>query len=193
MLKRITIPALILLFIGCSSSSNDDKSNNDKIIDETIKGKLVDGYIKNATLCLDKNLNGFCDIHEKTSSTNDNGEFVFTNVVKSNELTAIIGFGGIDTATNQAFEGQMKAILKLNTKEDTIISPITDIVASSFLNSSKKLDLYTLNEIKEKIAENLNIDKKNFFEVFRKELATISVIGEIIVSSFVFNLSIAFI
>ena len=49
-----------LFLAACSSGSGDSVS---------LGGKIIDGYIKGATVCLDENNNGACDIGEPSTTS----------------------------------------------------------------------------------------------------------------------------
>jgi hypothetical protein len=150
MFKNITISILLLIIVLFDYNS---KSNNNI----EISGIIVDGYIKDATICLDMNLNGLCNYNEKTTITDINGNFKFTNINKSDNFASIIGSGGIDTATNKPLKGQMKTIIKLDSDKKVFVTPVTDIIASSFILSSVK-SIDTLNNIETTIANNLGLN-----------------------------------
>ena len=70
-----------------------------------VRGQLVDGYIKGATVFADANNNGVLDAGEQTATTGANGEFFFA----SDAQGPIVAIGGIDTATKVAFTGTLTA------------------------------------------------------------------------------------
>jgi subtilisin-like proprotein convertase family protein len=159
MFKNIVISLLLLLFIGCGGgdSGGDSPDPTTPIVYTEVNGQLIDGYIKNATVCLDSNLNGLCDSDEKTTLSDDNGNFKFTNIVKSDKFVSLISNGGIDTITNKDFEGQIKTIVNLNDSGKSLVTPITDMIASAFISSTNK-NIDTLKDIEIKLANNLNLD-----------------------------------
>lgn len=93
---------LILIGCGGGSSSTDTGGGGttppvNETINKIINGTAIDGYIKNATVCLDENENDTCDNGEATVQTNDDGTFTLN--VSSKGIKPIIISGGIDTAT----------------------------------------------------------------------------------------------
>lgn len=107
-------------------------------------GLFVDGYIKDATLCLDLDYDGLCTATEASSSSTESGVFTFTDAtVQVNTLLPIIAYGGIDTFTSLNYTAQLKTIISVNDVNSTptaitIISPLTDMVATDFLQKSEK-------------------------------------------------------
>jgi hypothetical protein len=157
--NTLSIITSSLLLSACGGSSGDTTSSTS--ITSSFSGIAVDGYISGATTCLDLNINSSCDASEPTTVTDDTGKFTFSNLtVNTNTLYPVIVSGGIDTATGKNFEGEMKNIISSNDINDGIqlnVSPLTDLVATSFLQSSTK-DESALTSSKSSIANALGIE-----------------------------------
>lgn len=161
--------ALSLGFSACgggggdssSSSNNNGGGTSPTSNTKTFSGIAVDGYISGGTACLDKNINGICDNGEPTTPTNANGKFTFTDVeVESGKLIPVIVTGGTDTATNKPFEGSLSNIINTDdiaTNTSLFVSPLTDLVATSFLVSNDKSSA-SLALIKTNVASSLNLN-----------------------------------
>jgi uncharacterized protein YdgA (DUF945 family) len=148
------------LFIGCDTNNSSFSTSNINIM-----GKVVDGYIKDATICLDTNLNNICDTDELTTKSDENGSFVFNNIVKSSSIFNIIASGGTDTAINKPYVGTLKKIINLkdtNNSLDTIISPVSNIVATTFLQNKNNLTIEELEITNKKVANNLDLNETTF-------------------------------
>ncbi len=128
-----------------------------------VNGTVVDGYIDNATVCLDINKNNICDDSEPTTNSDENGLFKFTNVIlEESSFIPIIAYGGIDTATDKNFDGQLRTILDTsNISENSIVSPLTDLVTQAFLDTDMNSS-DTLNNVKTEVA--------NIFSIPRAEI-----------------------
>ena len=113
-MKRISLIAGILFFIGCGGGSSG--SNNKT---EIISGKVVDGYVKNAKVCVDLNKNFKCDNNEPFTFSNEKGEY--TLEIPSNQEEILISIGGIDTSTNK------EAITMLSSTKYKNITPFTTL------------------------------------------------------------------
>jgi hypothetical protein len=50
---------------------------------QTVTGRVADGYISGATVCLDQNGNKLCDAGEPTATTTSGGYFTFSNVAST--------------------------------------------------------------------------------------------------------------
>lgn len=157
--KTILLGTTLFIFLACDSS-NYELMEDDSLID-TISGVVVDGYISNATVCLDINNNSICDSDELTTQSDQNGSFTFNNLkLTKDSLITILSSGGIDTATNENFNAQLKKIvpLKNQIENNLTITPLTDLIAVSFLKSDNYNQL-ALDDAKTKIADSLGISK----------------------------------
>lgn len=82
---------------------------------EVTVGRAIDGYIKDATVFADANLNGEQDDGEAFTTTDENGEF--TLVGGTGPLVMV---GGTDTATDLPFTGVLTA-----PAGSSVVSPLT--------------------------------------------------------------------
>ncbi len=138
----------------------DDNVTIPDDVNITFSGAMVDGYISGATLCLDYDYDGVCGGGEATSTTTSSGTFTFTNaIVQRNTLFPIIGFGGEDSFTSLSLNGELKNIVTTNDVTpitSTIISPLTDMVTTEFLQQSVK-NKTSLNEVTARVATAFNL------------------------------------
>ena len=168
---------LLLTFSACGGG--DSSSSSPSTVNTiSFSGVAVDGYIRGATACLDTNINAVCDNTEPTTITLADGTFTFSDVeVNDGVLMPVIISGGFDTATGKVFTGELKNII--NTTDiaqhtSFSVSPLSDLVAASFLASNDKSDT-ALQTIKLNVAaslglsvEKLDADPMQDKEVFAK-------------------------
>jgi len=134
MKKYYLLSLIATIFIMGCSSTDDTTDNND--VNTTFSGVVSDGYIKNAKVCLDLNLNGSCDTNEPSTTTDINGKFnldVTTADVNSTyfNIAPIISVGGINTITNETANTLIAP--RYNITKDINITPITTL--GYFMNS----------------------------------------------------------
>jgi hypothetical protein len=153
------------LFNGCSGGNKQNKdSSTPKIL--SFSGIAVDGYLSGATVCIDNDINGYCDITEPITKTKTDGTFSFDKIdTVGKSLLPIIVTGGIDSATQKDFNSTLKTIF--NTKvyksgEVVTVSPLTDLIATLYLKSTVK-DAKTLENIIQNIISTLNLSKTDIF------------------------------
>ena len=148
----------IILLTGCGGMEEEDTSGSSPAPSSTtLSGTESDGYIKNANVCLDTNLNGMCDTTERSTTTNSSGHLSFSSI--TNSLVSVVASGGIDTAIDKQYVGSLKKIIKVNLSNSTNsfnITPLSDIVAAYFLNSSEKTSS-KLDEIEKQLATALGL------------------------------------
>ncbi len=82
-------------------------------------GTVIDGYLKGATVFIDKNGNGKLDSDEVSTVTDDKGNFS----LPGGNTGRIIAFGGTDISTGLPFKGLLKA-----PEGSKVITPLTTLV-----------------------------------------------------------------
>lgn len=157
--------ATALFLIGCSNGGGGGgNSSSTPATGTTVSftGVVVDGYISEATVCLDTNVNAKCDSGEPTTMTTSDGTFSFTNVkVPSAKLVPVIVTGGTDTATGKAFVGELKHIVdvkNITNSSYVYVTPLTDLVATSFIDSSSQ-SVSTITQANADVARALGLSE----------------------------------
>lgn len=137
-----------LIFLSSCSGSSSSSGNN-------ISGFAVDGYLANATVCIDSNANATCDNAENSTTTNENGYFSLKTSTNADNQTMLV-IGGVDSASSKNFAGKIKKLMSSSDdKNNIIISPITTMVHNAYKKGN------SIDIAKQKIATalNLSIDK----------------------------------
>jgi hypothetical protein len=165
-LKSVVISTAVSMFlIGCSAvddlkSDLEKKYGDDidKIVEQlSIKGKVIDGYLKDAVVCLDLNQDGYCQSDsEPMSTTLSDGSFKLNisaeqRADKNFDEAMLLVFGGIDMDTGKDFTGKLYAS---NDGSGVLnISPLTTLVAKSVQKELNKHENLSREQIQEKINE----------------------------------------
>jgi|GEM_PF-2196300 len=122
----------------------------------TLTGKVIDGYVKEATVFADANGDGVQNENEVSTTTNASGDFELTGATG-----AIIASGGIDISTGETFKGVLKApagssvITPLTTLQQGFVdaghtpAQAQELLAKAFGFDSTKVDLQTYDPIAE--------------------------------------------
>ena len=147
---KLAFFSFLLIFLAACEESSFLESQEDNV---SFGGIVVDGYISGATVCLDLNNNDSCDNTEPRTTSDENGIFSFSSR-NFNDYTfvPVIAVGGVDTATNKAFEGELKTIIDTSVlvqDSQIIINPLTDLVSASFLRATNKNKLALSDAIQE--------------------------------------------
>lgn len=124
--KIVSIVAITtLLLAGCANTKQD----NTQHIYHRLSGRVADGYIAGAKVCLDTNHNGICDSSEPYTTTLRNGKFNFTHLTNKqidSSLIVQITKQSIDTDNNKAIK---IPYIMLAPEKSTFISPLTTLIA----------------------------------------------------------------
>lgn len=140
------------LLVGCGGGSSGDNGTTQSNI--SYGGAVIDGYIKNATVCLDLSLDGICDNSEPSTKTDNNGAYslIVTPTQQNHQnfnIAPIIAFGGTDIDTGDDFTGKLQAQVSGNTANVTPLTTIlSKLVQEEVSSSTSKTDLE--NKIKAK-------------------------------------------
>ncbi|MDG3085870.1 hypothetical protein P7F88_07080 [Vibrio hannami] len=79
--KSIFGIAVLAALYGCGGG--DDATTDTSVVStggQSLSGQAADGYLYNATVCLDLNDNKVCDTSEPSVTTGENGEFTITGL-----------------------------------------------------------------------------------------------------------------
>ena len=120
-----------LLLSGCGGGSNDNTVVGPPVVPTTVDQTVtvVDGLIKGALVCLDKNANGACDADETQGTTAADGTVKLTlPIADANKYTvlAVVPADAVD-----ADNGVVGTAYTLKSPADkpTVVSPLTTLVA----------------------------------------------------------------
>ena len=118
------VVASTLSFIGCDSGSGSDTNTTQtsSSSSSSSSGAVVDGYIKNANVCIDLNGNLKCDPNEPTAKTDANGKY---NITTTEDINGkfVIASGGFDINRGEDFNSTF--ISKLDNNLNSNLTPLT--------------------------------------------------------------------
>ncbi|OTG64552.1 hypothetical protein B9T29_00800 [Acinetobacter sp. ANC 3903] len=116
----------------------------------TINGLAVDGPLAGATVT-------FTECNNATTTTKSDGTFTFPQGCTSSPVTIT---GGIDTATDLPFTGEIKAPKRTSNEQNTIVvSPITTLIQASIAAGA------TPEQATQQIATALNLTGKDLLSI----------------------------
>ena len=118
-----------LTLAGCGGGSSGTTSTTPAVATTTpVSTTVIDGAIKNAVVCLDKNNNGACDADEPQGRTDVAGN-VTLNVADADvgkyPILAVVGTDAVDADT-----GPVATAYTMTAPADkpTVVSPLTTMV-----------------------------------------------------------------
>lgn len=146
--SKIALFVSSLCVVSCGGTGQDIGSVNTNTA--TVSGVGIDGYLANATVCLDTNENNKCDAWEPSDTTDNDGNFSFTTAITANDAVVRIK-GGYDAQTNEPFLGQITTRVDVEngqTLSNTAITPLTTLVthASTVEDRQKLLGALDITE-----------------------------------------------
>ena len=174
------VASSLLLLTGCggsSSSSNNDEGTQSSVV----KGKAIDGYLRNATVILDMNNNGYFDVGEPITATLPDGSFnLDVSSVKNDanySKAMLVIYDGIDNDTGNRFTGKIKAPNDGNLTQINVTPITTQVVALMDQNVSKteaEQKVKTIFDIPANVSLNANpiaLNKKGDPSLLKASLA----------------------
>ena len=120
--------ALAALVAGCGGGGGGVSSGP-----VALTGKIIDGYIGNATVCLDVNSNLRCDAGEPTTVSAADGSYSlsYAGSVDGMQILAVVGPGAVDSVLGtitKAFD------LLAPAENASVVTPLTTLVSNEMLN-----------------------------------------------------------
>ncbi len=154
-LQTLTSAAIIATLSGCgggggvssSGASATDQTDatgntvtNPTTTPETISGRVADGYLQGAVVCVDLNENRSCDDDEPSAISGEGGtyEIVKTAETEGKPIVADVPASAIDEDTNEPIGKEL--VLSAPAERPDFISPITTLVHQE-LDDNPALDV----------------------------------------------------
>jgi len=126
---------LCVLLVACGGGGGGGGSGGDSKVATSIT--VIDGYIKGATVCVDKNDNGACEADETQGTTDENGK-VTLNIpaadVGKYHIVAYVPAGAIDSDTGKAVGTAFT--LRAPKDENSVVTPLTTLVVQKIEGDS---------------------------------------------------------
>jgi len=161
----IVVPLALNSCGGGGGGSSGNENDGNKIV--TISGLAEDGYLKDAKVCLDKNLNHTCNNDEPFTWTDNNGKYILKNIRKDEQanfpiIVEIVANKTIDQDTGEVIENSF--VLTTPLSKNAVISPITTLVQglldnNSSLNLNQASNIISLTDDNSKLFEDYIADE----------------------------------
>jgi hypothetical protein len=119
--------AVAALVAGCGGGGGGSSGTS------ALTGKIIDGYIGGATVCLDVNSNLRCDAGEPTTTSAADGSYSlsYAGSVDGMQILAVVGPGAVDSelgTITKAFD------LLAPAENASVVTPLTTLVSNEMLN-----------------------------------------------------------
>jgi hypothetical protein len=126
---RLAVAAAVLSLAACGGGSDSAAPSTAPVVTTTaLSTTVIDGALKNATVCLDKNGNGACDAGEPSGKTDASGNVtiqVDNADVGKYPILAVVGTDAIDADTGAV---PVPFTLKAPADKTGVVSPLTTLV-----------------------------------------------------------------
>ncbi|WP_087018528.1 hypothetical protein [Thaumasiovibrio subtropicus] len=139
-MKRISLSILALAVLsGCNGGSSETSSpvSGKK---ESLSGKVADGYLQGATVCLDINNNMLCDAEEPQGHSDENGQYSIEieNLDQANRhpIIAIVDRSVIDDDTKETVVNPYTLVAPPG--RHAFVSPMTTLLAANAKDYSQE-------------------------------------------------------
>lgn len=136
----LLISALSLVACGGGSGSSNSSTSSSPSAPTTVTGKVIDGYIVGATVCLDVNSNNVCDAGEPQSVSTAGGAYSFQYVGDASQMHVIaqIPVGAVDEDTGPVTQPYTMAAPVAHAEA---ITPLSTLVTSAIQESKNQISV----------------------------------------------------
>lgn len=142
-------------------------------LDIIFRGIILDDYVKNAKICIDKNRNDKCDENEDFTLSDSEGRFSFPNEYYKEIIKyPFVVEGGIDIGTNKPFKGIFSA-----PPASPVISIFTTIVNNLLKNGKSKKEANLI--LQQKLELPQDVEVTNFDPMYLLEHSNNGILKEI--------------
>ena len=125
----VSVIASTLGLVACGGGGGGDGSSGGITASSvTVSGKVADGYLVGATVCLDVNENKLCDAGEPTATTTAGGAYTLEVDDPDYPILAVVDASTIDEDTGTAVGAPY--VLSAPAGKPEFVSPLTTIVHS---------------------------------------------------------------
>jgi len=109
----------------------------------TLEGRVIDGYISGATVCLDLNNNYLCDINEPSAVTSTGGFYKFTYdgiIPAGTQILADIPITALDEDLGPI---EKPYTMMAPSDNPSVVTPLTTLISQEIIDSGKEMDSET--------------------------------------------------
>ncbi|TFH93238.1 DUF1566 domain-containing protein [Vibrio ouci] len=161
LVKKLGAGAITIALVGCGGGSESDakiSSPESKVSAKSLSGVVMDGYLKNANVCLDKNSNSVCDSADGAIVLTDESghyELPFEGDVSSYNLLVEALSGVTEDMDNPGQVLLSDFTLEAPATRPEIISPLTSMVSSIAQTTGVSFD-----DVAKSLASDLNVSEQ---------------------------------
>jgi hypothetical protein len=130
------LSAVALALAGCGGGGSGSSSPPAPVSTTTsVPVTVIDGAIKGAVVCLDKNGNGICDAGEPTGTTDASGNVTLTVDNADVGMFPVVVMVGTDAVDADAGPVPVAFVMQAPADQVSVVSPLTTIVQAQIASS----------------------------------------------------------
>lgn len=144
---------------GGSTDGAADQVNEDgkgTVSSTEISGKVIDGYIRGATVCLDLNKNYQCDLSEPSALSLDGGSYSFIYDGAIPDDVYILADITTDAVDEELGPIQQAYNMLAPAKNAKVVTPLTTLVSQEIVNSGSQISTV---EAEDSVRNSLGLDE----------------------------------
>jgi hypothetical protein len=193
--------------IACHGANIDEFTSIAQPTSQTISGRTADGYLVNANVCLDLNLNLLCDQKEPVTLSKQGGEYLIEGIAPEIDLTKarVIVEVLLDVTIDEDNPNKITEnsyTLTSPPGQSDFISPITTIVDTVMKNDRR----LTIDEAQRMVKQHLGITNESDVNLFvdyvaasgesvksttKNDYARLRIVAQVVTNAFAENMSYA--
>lgn len=138
-ISMATIGLSVGLLSGCGGGDSSTAATTSPAATTSLSGTVADGYLSGATVCLDINNNGVCDIGEPSGTSGSNGAYTISGIAQGDEgkypLLVYVPSTAVDSDSPNTTVGTAYT-MSAPAGRNAFISPLTTLVHHEMMASN---------------------------------------------------------
>ncbi len=174
-MKKLMILILATSLTACGGGSSGPMLSAST--STTLEGRVIDGYISGATVCLDLNNNYLCDINEPSAVTSTGGfyEFTYDGIIPAGtQILADIPITALDEDLGPI---EKPYTMMAPSDNPSVVTPLTTLISQEIIDSGKEMNSETAEATVKRslgVSETTKLLDNNFVENNQAELQQVA-------------------
>jgi len=174
-MKKLMILILATYLTACGGGSSGPMLSAST--STTLEGRVIDGYISGATVCLDLNNNYLCDINEPSAVTSTGGfyEFTYDGIIPAGtQILADIPITALDEDLGPI---EKPYTMMAPSDNPSVVTPLTTLISQEIIDSGKEMNSETAEATVKRslgVSETTKLLDNNFVENNQAELQQVA-------------------
>ena len=135
LILRLSIAGLFISgLVACGGGGGSSSSTTSSASSATLSGKVIDGYIVGARVCLDVNSNNTCDAGEPTTTSDATGSYVlpaYNGSIAGLQVVAMVVEGAVDLDDGLPIASKDAYTLMAPAAASLTVTPLSTLISSA--------------------------------------------------------------